>query len=152
MLGPLGCARDVWCVPGFWVVRCAPVCHVCFSGGFHWFSGGFAPWLRRVGRVAGGSAVLVCVFGVVVWRGFVGLCLVVLGHGLSHRVLESEIWGIWGWCGVQIANFGVLGVDDVDVLVGVVGWLSVTGRMCVLLVFVLCPFWCGGPFSLRVSY
>ncbi len=75
------------------VCACLPFCHALFWGGFHWFSEGFAPWLRRVGRVADGSALLVGVFGLLVWRAFAGLVLVVLGQGLSRRVLGSEIWG-----------------------------------------------------------
>ncbi len=75
--------------------------------------------MRRVGRVADGSAVLVGVFGLLVWGGFGGLGLVVLGQGLSRRVLGSEILGILSWCEGQFSNFGVLCADGVDVLVGI---------------------------------
>ncbi len=70
--------------------------------------------------MADGSVVFVCVFGLGFWRGIVGRCLVDLGEGLNCSVLRSEIWGILGSYGVQIANFDGVGVDSVDVLVGIV--------------------------------
>ncbi len=152
VLGTLGCALEVCGGGKGCVCACRPFCHALFLGGFYWFSAGFAPWLRRVGRVADGSAVLVGVFGLLFWRDFGGLGQGVLGQGLSRRVLGSEIWGILSWCGGQFSNFGVLCADGVGVLVGIVRWVSVTDRMCVLLVFLFCPFWCCGLFSLRVSY
>ena len=121
MLGPLGCVLDVLCVPEFWVVSRVPVCHACFSGGFHWFSVSYAPWLRGVYRVADGSVVFVCVFGLGFWRGIVGLCLVVLGRVLSHGVFGTRSWGIWGCFGVQIANFYVCSAECASVLVVVLG-------------------------------
>ena len=152
VLATWGSALDVVGGDKGCVGACLPFCHALFWGGFHGFSEGFAPWLRRIGRVADGSAVLVGVFGWLVRRDFGGLCLVVLGQGWGRRVLGSEIWGILSWCGGQFSNFGVFCVDGVDVLVGIVRWLSVTDRMCVLLVFLLCPFWWGGLFSWRASY
>ncbi len=76
---------------------CLPFCHALFLGGFHWFSVAFAPWLRDVCKVADGSVVFVCVFGVGIWEGIVGLCLVVVCHVWSHGVFGTESWGIWGW-------------------------------------------------------
>ena len=120
VLGTLRCALDVGGGGKGCVCACLPFCHASFLGGFHWVSEGFAPWLRRVGRVADGSAVLVCVFGLGFWRGLVGRCLVDLIEGLECSVLRSEIGGILGSHWVQIANFGGVGADSVDVLVGIV--------------------------------
>ncbi len=66
-----------------------------------------------------GTALLVSVVGLLVWRVFAGLVLVVLGHGLSRRVLGSEIWGILSWGEGQFSNFGVVCADCGDVLAGV---------------------------------
>ncbi len=121
VLGTLRCALDVGGGGKDCVCACLLFCHALFFGGFHWFSEGFAPWLRRVGRVADGSAVLVGVFGLLVWRGFGGLGLVVLGQRLSRRVLGSGILGILSWCEGQFSNFGVFCADGVDVLVGILG-------------------------------
>ncbi len=70
VLDTLGCALDVGGGGKGCVFASLPFCHVLFLCGLHCFSEGFAPWLRRVGRVADGSAVLVGVFGLVVWRDF----------------------------------------------------------------------------------
>ena len=53
----LGCALDVGGGGKGCVFPCLPFCHALFSGGFHWFSGTCAPWLRGVCRVADVSVV-----------------------------------------------------------------------------------------------
>jgi hypothetical protein len=45
------------------VFACLPFGHALFLGGFHWFSEGFAPWLRGAWRVAYGVVMFVCDFG-----------------------------------------------------------------------------------------
>ncbi len=120
----LGCALDVGGKGKGCVFACLSFCHALFLGGFHWFSGAFAPWLRGGCRVAGGVVVFVCVFGVGLWRGIVGLWLVVLGYVLRHGVFGLGIWrvrvvfgGFWG----QIFIFGGVCAEWVFVLVGIVG-------------------------------
>ncbi len=53
----LGCALDVGGGGEGCVFACLPFCHALLSGGFHWFSGTCAPWLRGVCRVVDVSAV-----------------------------------------------------------------------------------------------
>jgi hypothetical protein len=96
VLDTMGCVLEVDGGGEGCVFACLPVCQALFSGVFHWFSGTCAPWLRRVGRVADGSAVLVCVSGLGFWRGIVGRCLVDLVEGLERSVLRSEIGGVLG--------------------------------------------------------
>ena len=141
VLDTLGCALDVGGGGKGCVFACLPFCHALFLGGFHWFSGAFAPWLRGGCRVAGGVAVFVCAFGVGFWRGIVGLWLVVLGCVLSHGVFGLGIWrvrvvfgGFWG----QISIFGGVCTEWVFVLVGIVGRCSGADRDWILLV---CVFW-----------
>ena len=140
VLGTLRCALDGSGGGEGGVFSCLPLCHVLFLGSFHWFSEGYAPWLRGSCMGADGVVGFVCVFGLGFWRDMVGRVAVVLSHGLSRRVLGSEIWGILSWGEGQYSNFGVVCADCGDVLVGIVGWLSVTDKMCVVLVFLFCPF------------
>ena len=63
VLGTLRCALDVGGGGKGCVCACLPVCHALFLGGFHWFSEGFAPWLRGAWRVAYGVVMFVCDFG-----------------------------------------------------------------------------------------
>ncbi len=77
VLDTLGCVLDVGGGGEGCVFACLPFCHVWFLGGFHWFSGACAPWLRGACRVADGVVVFVCVFGLGFWRGFVGRGVVV---------------------------------------------------------------------------
>jgi hypothetical protein len=121
VLGPLGCVRDVLCVPECCVVSRAPVCHACFPGDFDCFSVAFAPWLRRGGRVADGSVVYVCVFGLGFWRDIVGLCLVVLGRVLGRGVFDPRIWGWFGGFLGRNSIFGVCSAECASVLVVVLG-------------------------------
>ena len=88
MCDTLGWALDVGGGGEGCVFACLPFCHALFSGGFHWFSGTCAPWLRGVCRVADGSVVWICL------RDIVGLCLVVLCCRLCHGVFGHGIWGI----------------------------------------------------------
>ncbi len=139
----LGCALDVGGKGKGCVFACLPFCHALFLGGFHWFSGAFAPWLRAGCRGAGGVVVFVCVFGVGFWRGIVCHWLVVLGCVLSHGVFGLGIWrvgvvfgGLWGqisiFCGVCTEWVFVF------VLVGIVGRCSGADRDWILWV---CVFW-----------
>jgi hypothetical protein len=57
VLDTLGCVLDVGGEGEGGVFSCLPFCHALFLGGFHWFSEEYAPWLRRGGREADGSAV-----------------------------------------------------------------------------------------------
>ncbi len=127
VLDTLGCALDVGGGGKGCVFACLPFCHALFLCGFHWFSEGFAPWLRRVGRVADGSAVLVGVFGLVFWKDFGVLCLVVLRHVLSH--------GVFGF-----------GIQGVRLVFGeFLGEISIFGEFCAEWAFVLVWMW--GRFS-----
>ncbi len=78
MLDPLECVHDVWCVPEFCVVSCAPFCRALFWGDFHCFSVAFAAGLVRGGRMAVSSVVCVGVFWWVSWRDNGGFLVVVL--------------------------------------------------------------------------
>ncbi len=74
--------------------------------------------------VAGGVVVFGCVFGVGLWRGIVGLCLVVLGCVLSHGVFGLGTWRVrvvfGGFLG-KFSNFGGVCAEWVSVLGGVLG-------------------------------
>ena len=105
---------------------CLPFCHALFLGGFHWFSEGYAPWLRGVCRVTGGVVGFVGVFGLGFWRGFVGRVAVVLRYVLSHGVFGVGIRGvrvIFGGNLGQISIFGGICAELAFVLVGIVGGL-----------------------------
>ncbi len=109
VLDILSCALDVSGGGKGCVFACLPVGHALFLCGFHWCSEGFAPWLRRVGRVADGSVVLVGVFGLVVWRDFGGRCLAVLRHVLSHGVFGFGIQGVRVFFGEFLGEISILG-------------------------------------------
>jgi hypothetical protein len=114
-------------------------------GGFDCCLRTFAPWLRGIGRVADGFVVKICVVGWDSLRDIVGLCLVVLGRGLSQGVSGLGIQGICGWVGGfwgQIFIFGVCSADWACVLVEIVEWLSLAGMKCALLDFLSCAFFC----------
>jgi hypothetical protein len=124
VLGTLGCVLDVGGGGEGCVFACLPSCHVWFLGGFHWFSGACAPWLRGACRVADGVVVFVCVFELGFWRGIVGRCAVVLRHVLSHGVFGVGIWRVrvvfGGFLG-QISIFGGVCAEWTFVLVGILG-------------------------------
>ena len=106
---------------------CLPFCHALFLGGFHWFSEGYAPWLREACIVAYGVVVFVCDFGLGFWRGIVSRVAVVLRYVLSHGVFGVGIRGvrvIFGGNLGQISIFGGICAELVFVLVGIVGWFS----------------------------
>ncbi len=117
---------------------CLPFCHALFLGGFHWFSERFVPWLRRVGREADGSAVLVGVFGLFVWRDFGGLCLVVVRHVLSHGVFgfgTQRVRVVFGEFLGEISIFGEFCAKREFVLVWMWGRFSGADWCCILLGF-----------------
>jgi hypothetical protein len=119
------------------VFSCLPFCHALFLGGFHWFSEGYAPWLRGACMVADGVVVFVCVFGLGFWRGIVGRVAVVLRYVLSYGVFGVGIRGvrvIFGGNLGQISIFGGMYVELAFMLVGIGGWLSGAERGWVLLV------------------
>ena len=86
-LGTLGCVLVVGGGGEVYLFACLPFRHALFSGGFDCCSGSCAPWLRRFDRVAGCSVVWIEIFGLGIWRGFVGLYLVVLMRCLGCVVL-----------------------------------------------------------------
>jgi hypothetical protein len=123
VLDTLGCALYAGGGGKGCVFACLSFCPALFLCGFHWLSEGFAPWLRRVGRLADGSAVLVGIFGWVVWRDFGSLCLVVLRHVLSH--------GVFGF-----------GIQGVRVVFGeFLGEISIFGEFCAEWAYVLAWVW-----------
>ncbi len=63
VLDTLGCVLDVGGGGKGCVFFCPPFCHALFLGGFHWFSGACASWLRGACMVADGVVVFVFVFG-----------------------------------------------------------------------------------------
>ncbi len=63
MCDTLGCALDVGGGGEGVEFVCLPFCHALFLGGFHWFLGSCAPWLRGVCRVADGSVVWIEIVG-----------------------------------------------------------------------------------------
>jgi hypothetical protein len=124
VLGTLRCALDVCGGAEGWVFSCLPFCHAVFLGGFHWFSEGYAPWLRGACMVAYGVVVFVCVFGLGFWRGIVGRFAVVLRYVLSHGVFGLGIRGvrvIFGGNLGQNSIFGVFYAECASVLVVVLG-------------------------------